>query len=80
MQIMAIFYSIIYIQYGAYTHHIIIGHSCVEYKEEVFVMIVYDRLWITLKKKNISQYALTPVYNFINDRLVDESAVLRSLS
>lgn len=44
MQIMAIFYSIIYIQYGAYTHHIIIGHSCVEYKEEVFVMIVYDRL------------------------------------
>mgnify|MGYP000838759617 CR=1 FL=1 len=46
MQIMAIFYSIIYIQYGAYTHHIIIGHSCVEYKEEVFVMIVYDRLWI----------------------------------
>ena len=23
---------------------------------------------------------LTPVYNFINDRLVDESAVLRSLS
>ena len=34
MQIMAIFYSIIYIQYGAYTHHIIIGHSCVEYKEE----------------------------------------------
>lgn len=22
----------------------------------------------------------TPVYNFINDRLVDESAVLRSLS
>lgn len=58
MQIMAIFYSIIYIQYGAYTHHIIIGHSCVEYKEEVFVMIVYDRLWITLKKKNISQYAL----------------------
>lgn len=41
MQIMAIFYSIIYIQYGAYTHHIIIGHSCVEYKEEVFVMIVY---------------------------------------
>ena len=52
MQIMAIFYSIIYIQYGAYTHHIIIGHSCVEYKEEVFVMIVYDRLWITLKKKN----------------------------
>lgn len=23
MQIMAIFYSIIYIQYGAYTHHII---------------------------------------------------------
>ena len=40
MQIMAIFYSIIYIQYGAYTHHIIIGHSCVEYKEEVFVMIV----------------------------------------
>ena len=57
MQIMAIFYSIIYIQYGAYTHHIIIGHSCVEYKEEVFVMIVYDRLWITLKKKNISQYS-----------------------
>ena len=55
MQIMAIFYSIIYIQYGAYTHHIIIGHSCVEYKEEVFVMIVYDRLWITLKKKNIRQ-------------------------
>lgn len=51
MQIMAIFYSIIYIKYGAYTHHIIIGHSCVEYKEEVFVMIVYDRLWITLKKK-----------------------------
>lgn len=47
----AIFYSIIYIQYGAYTRHIIIGHSCVEYKEEVFVMIVYDRLWITLKKK-----------------------------
>ena len=62
MQIMAIFYSIIYIQYGAYTHHIIIGHSCVEYKEEVFVMIVYDRLWITLKKKNISQYALIKDY------------------
>lgn len=38
MQIMAIFYSIIYIQYGAYTHHIIIGHSCVEYKEEVFAI------------------------------------------
>lgn len=62
MQIMAIFYSIIYIQYGVYTHHIIIGHSCVEYKEEVFVMIVYDRLWITLKKKNISQYALIKDY------------------
>ena len=62
MQIMAIFYSIIYIKYGAYTHHIIIGHSCVEYKEEVFVMIVYDRLWITLKKKNISQYALIKDY------------------
>ena len=38
------------------------GHSCVEYKEEVFVMIVYDRLWITLKKKNISQYALIKDY------------------
>ena len=50
------------VQYGAYTHHIIIGHSCVEYKEEVFVMIVYDRLWITLKKKNISQYALIKDY------------------
>ena len=25
-------------------------------------------------------YHSTPVYNFINDRLVDESAVLRSLS
>lgn len=62
MQIMAIFYSIIYIQHGAYTHHIIIGHSCVEYKGEVFVMIVYDRLWITLKKKNISQYALIKDY------------------
>lgn len=62
MQIMAIFYSIIHIKYGAYTHHIVIGHSCVEYKEEVFVMIVYDRLWITLKKKNISQYALIKDY------------------
>ena len=41
MQIMAIFYSIIYIQYGAYTHHIIIGHSCVEYKEEVFLEFPY---------------------------------------
>ena len=40
----------------------ILGHSCVEYKEEVFVMIVYDRLWITLKKKNISQYALIKDY------------------
>ena len=39
MQIMAIFYSIIHIQYGA-----------------------YDRLWITLKKKNISQYALIKDY------------------
>ena len=29
---------------------------------EVFVMIVYDRLWITLKKKNISQYALIKDY------------------
>ena len=27
-----------------------------------------------------NNYKLTPVYNFINDRLVDESAVLRSLS
>ena len=62
MQIMAIFYSIIYIQCGAYTHHIIIGRSCVECKDEVFVMIVYDRLWITLKKKNISQYALIKDY------------------
>ena len=25
-------------------------------------MIVYDRLWITLKKKNISQYALIKDY------------------
>ena len=25
-------------------------------------MIVYDRLWITLKKKNISQYALIRNY------------------
>jgi len=73
MQIMAIFYSIIYIQYGAYTHHIIIGHSCVEYKEEVFVMIVYDRLWITLKKKNISQYAL------IKDYGIDKAQLQRSI-
>lgn len=47
---------------GAYTHHIIIGHSCIKYKEEVCVMIVYDKLWITLKKKNISQYALIKDY------------------
>lgn len=39
MQIMAIFYSIIYIQYGAYTHHIIIGHSCVEYKEDIMEFV-----------------------------------------
>lgn len=32
-------------------------------------MIVYDRLWITLKKKNISQYAL------IKDYGIDKSTV-----
>ena len=66
MQLMAIFYSIIYIQYGAYTHHIIIGHSCVEYKEEVFVMIVYDRLWITLKKKKNLQ-SITRKWQMVTD-------------
>lgn len=75
MQIMAIFYSIIYIQYGAYTHHIVIGHSCVEYKEEVFVMIVYDRLWITLKKKNISQYALIKDYGIDKAQLQLQIAI-----
>lgn len=48
--------------YGAYTHHIIIGHLFVKYKKEVFVMIVYDKLWITLKEKNISQYSLIKDY------------------
>lgn len=33
-----------------------------------------------LDPEHLKEYTITPVYNFINDRLVDESAVLRSLS
>lgn len=32
-------------------------------------MIVYDKLWITLKEKNISQYKLINEYNFSRGQL-----------
>lgn len=32
-------------------------------------MIVYDRLWETMKKKNISQYKLINEYNFSRGQL-----------
>lgn len=32
-------------------------------------MIVYDRLWITLKNKNISQYRLIKDYHISNGQL-----------
>ena len=32
-------------------------------------MIVYDRLWKTMKKKNISQYKLINEYNFSRGQL-----------
>ena len=32
-------------------------------------MIVYDKLWETLKKKNISQYQLIKTYHFSNGQL-----------
>lgn len=32
-------------------------------------MIVYDRLWVTMKKRNISQYKLITEYNFSRGQL-----------
>lgn len=32
-------------------------------------MIVYDKLWKTMKEKNISQYKLIKQYNFSNGQL-----------
>lgn len=32
-------------------------------------MIIYDRLWITMKQKNISQYALIKDYGIDNAQL-----------
>ena len=32
-------------------------------------MIVYDRLWQTMKKKGVSQYKLTREYGFSNGQL-----------
>lgn len=32
-------------------------------------MIIYDRLWETMKKKNISQYKLINEYNFSRGQL-----------
>ncbi|MBQ8134214.1 MAG: helix-turn-helix transcriptional regulator [Clostridia bacterium] len=32
-------------------------------------MIVYDRLWQTMKKKNISQYKLIKIYHFSTGQL-----------
>lgn len=36
---------------------------------EVCVMIVFDRLWITMKKKGISQYKLIHDYGFSTGQL-----------
>lgn len=33
------------------------------------IMIVYDRLWVTMKKRNISQYKLITEYNFSRGQL-----------
>lgn len=45
--------------------NIIIVHFWVLYNHREYgEMIVYDKLWITMKKKNISQYALINQYHF----------------
>ena len=36
---------------------------------EVIYMIVYDKLWATLKEKNISQYKLIKTYHISNGQL-----------
>ena len=36
---------------------------------EVLVMIVYDRLWATMKERGISQYKLVKEYHFSNGQL-----------
>ena len=45
---------------------------------QYFAVLMYS--WMKSTPLNMMIINITPVYNFINDRLVDESAVLRSLS
>lgn len=41
----------------------------IQYQREVFTMIVYDRLWATMKAKGISQYKLLKDYRFSSGQL-----------
>ena len=48
------------------------------FSEKRNVMIIYDKLWITMKQKNISQYKLIKEYHVSNgqlDRLRKNAAV-----
>ena len=48
---------------GAYTHHIVMFSHPLKYRGKGMIgMITYDRLWDTLKEKNISQYKLITEY------------------